>query len=373
MAKFIAPAVILTGIGTIAELPAEIKKLNIKRPMIVIGRSWAKTSGWLKKLQGLLKDMCETVTVFDSVPPEPTCNVVDELRNVLNRHNNDCVIALGGGSVMDTGKAAALLVNSDKSTSWHLQTQELPNEKGLKIIAIATTSGTGSEATVAAVFTDEQNKIKQSIKSPYMMPDIAIVDPELTISCPPEQTAYAGMDALTQAIESFCSIYATNLTEALSEKAMKLIGENIILAYEDGKNINARQAMADGSMMAGLALANAKLGLVHGVAHPIGALTHKPHGLICAIALPFVLEFNKETLIENGKYQRMAEILSEDPIKYVKTLKKAMNIPEDFKSFGIKEEDLPKIVENSMGSGSTGANPRKVTKPEVAEFLKPLI
>ncbi len=373
MARFIAPGIILTGQGAIAELPAEIKKLGIKRPMIVIGRTWAKNSGWLKKLQGLVEDICETISLFDSVPPEPTCEIVDKLRKELNKHNSDSVIALGGGSVMDVAKAGAFLINSDKSTAWHLETQELPGKKGLKIIAIATTSGTGSETTVAAVFTDEKKRIKQSIKSPFMMPDIAIVDAELTLSCPPEQTAYAGMDALTQAIESFCSIYSTNLTEALSEKAMQLIGNNIIQAYENGDDIQARQAMADGSMMAGLALTNAKLGLVHGIAHPIGAFTHRAHGLICAIALPAVLEFNRKILSDNGKYERMERIFGDDPIKYIRTLQKIMNIPENFKNFGIEEKDIPLIAENSIGSGSTGANPGKVTKSEIAEFLKSLI
>jgi len=137
--------------------------------------------------------------------------------------------------------------------------------------------------------------------------------------------------------------------------------------------------MSDGSMMAGLALANAKLGLVHGIAHPIGAFTHKPHGLICAIALPAVIEFNRQSLSETtaqrqiSKYKRMEEIFNEDPIKYVRKLQKAMNIPENFKSFGIKDTDIPIIVENSMGSGSTGANPRKVTKSDIAAFLKTLI
>ena len=373
MAKFIAPKSILTGKGVFAELPSEIKKLGIKRPMIVVGRRWARESGWLDKLQGVIKDICESITVFDAVPPEPTCDVVDEIREKLNRNNNDSVIAMGGGSVMDVAKAGALLITSDKPTSWHLATQKLP-DTALPIVAIATTSGTGSEATVAAVFTDTEKNIKQSIKSPAMMPTVALVDPELTVSCPPAQTTYAGMDALTQAIESFCSIYATNLTEALSEKAMALIGKNIITAYREGTNIEAREAMADGSLLAGLALANAKLGLVHGIAHPIGALTHKPHGLICAIALPAVLEYNRETLSAGrNKYGEMAKIFGKDPIQFVRKLQKALEIPADFRSFSIDKEQLPTIAENSMGSGSTGANPRKTTPNDVIALLENLI
>ena len=370
MAIFLTPEKIITGIGSLSAIGDEVKSMDCRSPVLVTGKNWAKKTGCLDKMRKLLAGV-DNLTIFDSVPPEPSCGTVDALRETLKSENSDLVIALGGGSVMDVGKAGAILSGSDKPTSWHLIEQKLPISNALPIIAIPTTSGTGSEATVASVLTAEDGTLKQSFKSPLMLPKIAILDPELTISCPPSLTAHSGMDALTQAIESFCSKYANSLTDALAEKAMKLIAGNLTTVYGDGTNIIAREAVAEGSLLAGMALANAKLGLVHGIAHPIGGKYHLPHGLVCAILLPAVLEFNREVLGE--KYETIGKIFGQDPVAFCRNLLSDLEIPQDFKDFDIGEKDLPIIIERTLTSGSTKANPRDVTAIEVKMLVEKII
>ncbi len=373
--KFITPNRIITGSGAIDTLPEQIEYLNSKRPIIVTGKNWARKSGWLEKITDLTKqnNEIEEITTFEGVPSEPTCDVVDRLRDKIKENSCDLIIGLGGGSAIDVAKAAAILTFSDKPTDWHLLNGNLPN-RALPIIAIPSTSGTGSEATIATVLSIPDKGIKQSFKSELILPKIAIVDPQLTLSCPKHLTAYAGMDALTQAIESFSSKYAYDLTDALAEKSIKLLYENLPIAYDNGNDINVREKVANGSLLAGIALVNAKLGLVHGLAHPLGGMYHQPHGLLCAILLPTILEFNKPILEENGKYKILANILSDEPTGAIKKLLTKLNIPHNLKALNIniKKEDYPILIERTLVSGSTKANPREVKHDDIKMILDKL-
>jgi len=208
-----------------------------------------------------------------------------------------------------------------------------------------------------------------------MMPKAAIVDPELTRSCPPAITAQAGMDALTQAIESFCSRHATNFTDALAVKAIDLVYRHLVQAFRHGEDLAARAAVAEGSMLAGLALANARLGAVHGLAHPVGGTCHLPHGLVCAILLPAVLAFNRPVLEREpgGKYGELARLLGGDPEQKTRNLLAQLELPCDFTSFRIDPALLATFAEQAMVSGSTKANPRDVTPEDVETILRPLL
>jgi len=249
MPEFICPDVILTGPGCLKEIGRQAAEYG-RSATIVIGTRLSHAGSRLGAVKQILTSNGLSADVFSGAKPEPPCEQVDQLRRHLRAKGAEIVIAIGGGSAIDLAKAAAILCKSDKSVEEHVATQKLPSES-LPLIAVPTTAGSGSEATPTAVLTDTVSNVKRSIRARVMMPKVAIVDPELSCSCPPRLTAIVGMDALTQAIESYCSTLATNLTEALCEKAIVLISHNLERAYRDGSDLAARTALAEGSLLAG--------------------------------------------------------------------------------------------------------------------------
>lgn len=375
---FITPTKIITGVGAADALPGELSSLGTKRPIIITTRNWSKKSGWLDKIVSFAykAETVDEVIVFDGVIPEPTCSLVDEIRRSIKENDCDLVIALGGGSVIDAAKAAAVLVFSEMPTEYHLLSARLP-EKAMPIVAIPSTAGTGSEATIAAVLSIPDKSIKQSIKSYLMLPRVAIVDPRLSLDCPADLTAYCGMDALAQAIESLCSRYAYDITDAIAEKAIWLVYTYLPKVYNDLGNIEFRSRVANGSLLSGMALANARLGLVHGLAHPLGGVFRLPHGLLCGLLLPYVLEFNKASLKQNGRYERLSKILNKDPVDAILDILDKLNMPKKLSDLGLDlsllEENRQFIVENTLRSGSTQANIRPVSASDVENILEQLI
>jgi alcohol dehydrogenase class IV len=374
MANFIVPQEIITGLGCLSELPKVVGRLSVTRATLVVGRSWAQESGYAQKIVDMLKEIDVRTHIFSGVPAEPGCQIIDELRQAIRMHNSEVVIGMGGGSVMDAAKAGSILINSKEPTAHHLQSQKLP-EYALPVIAIATTAGTGSEATPTVVLTDEATRVKQSFRSFNIMPAAAIVDPELMVMNSQKITAMSGMDAFVQAVEAFCSKFATNLSDALTEKAISLIAQNLTKAWHDGSNLSARQAMGEGSLMAGMALANVRLGAVHGLAHPIGGKYDIPHGLTCAILLPVVLEFNKSALYSDSedKYSRLCNILMADPVNFSRQLLKEMNLPKNFREYKIPHDAVRSLAEQSLNSGSTKANPRNCSLEDMMQMIEQVI
>jgi alcohol dehydrogenase class IV len=376
MTNFMVPPQIVLGAGSLSELPkiAGGFTLKISRAMLVVGKTWAKETGMAQKVVDLLKTANIETSVFEGVPAEPPCGVIDKLRAAIKQNNSQLIIGMGGGSVMDAAKAGAILYASDQPTVWHLNNQKLPAE-ALPVIEIPTTAGTGSEATPTVVLTDESTKVKKSFRSFAIMPRAAILDPELTIACSPKVTAMSGMDAFVQAVEAYCSKFANNLSNALTEKAIVLIAQNLTEAYRDGSNLSARQAMLEGSLMAGMALANVRLGAVHGLAHPIGGKYGLPHGLVCAILLPVVLEFNKPALYEGAedKYSRLCNLLMADPVEFSRSLLRELKLPQNLHDYKIPHADLDSLAEQALDSGSTRANPRECTKNDFLEMLEQII
>jgi len=374
MSKFIVPEKIVIGPGCLGELPRIVSALKVARPIVITGKSWARSSGTLQRIEQMLQSVGLPCDSIEGVPEEPPSTFIDQLRDTVKAKQSDLVIGLGGGSVLDAAKAAAILVYSDEPCARHLETQKLP-EKSLPVITIPSTSGTGSEVTPVSVLIDPATDIKQSFRSDFMMPKAAIVDPELTITCSPKVTAMSGMDALVQAIESFCSKFSHSLSDALTEKAIGLIAKNLPEAYRDGTNLAARQAVSEGSLMAGMSLANVRLGAVHGLAHPIGGKYKIPHGLVCAVLMPTILEYNQSALYSGpeDKYSRLCNILMADPIDFLRNLLSELHLPQNLKEYHIKETDYSFIVDLAMVSGSTKANPREVSKADMLELLKKIV
>ncbi len=293
---------------------------------------------------------------------EPTLAHLDDLLSLLREQEPDWVAAIGGGSVLDVAKAAAGLHGAPLPVSAYHDGESIPPSP-TAFIAVPTTAGTGSEATMVSVLTNADTGVKKSIRHPSFMARLILLDPDLLGTCPPNVLAASGMDALTQAIESYCSKGASWLTDTLALQALAHIHGSLKRAYY-GDN-GAFDELMTGSYLAGLALSNARLGLVHGLAHPLGARFHAPHGLVCAVCLPYVLEYNKDVIPE--KYMRMSEVVGEDLLGYIRTLGGRLQLQSPFTGKTLRDPDA--VVDEILASGSTKANPREVTGEDARRIL----
>jgi alcohol dehydrogenase class IV len=364
---FRVPQRIVFGWGAVAELGKLASPLG-GRALLVTGRRAMKAAGITDRVVAVLHDAGIAVTLFDEVEREPEVATVDRGREAARRWGATCVVGLGGGSAMDAAKVIAGLHGEEAPTA-EFHAGRVAVRPGLPMIAVATTSGTGSEVTVNGVISDRARRVKVSIRGEGLMPWAAVVDPELTVPCPADVTASAGMDALCQAIESYASIHATAITEALSVRAVEEIVASLETAVRDGGNREARTRMAEGSLMAGMALGNARLGVIHGLAHPLGVRYEIPHGLACGVMLPAALRYNREAM--GLKYERLRSLMGgADPAEFCAELLHRVGLPSDFKGFAVREEDLPTIADESLPSGSLKANPRRVTREEALALLR---
>ena len=354
------------GQGAVEELGPEVADLG-SRAMLVTGRSALAEAGITDRLIGIMEEAGLEVELFDRVPPEPEVEVVDELREAINESGCDAVVEAGGGSAMDVGKAAAALAREDGDTAeYQLGKREVTTE-GLPHAAVATTSGTGSEVTKVSVLINREADLKKSMRDPDIMPDVSITDPELTVPCPPSVTAASGMDAFVQAVESYLSRHAIPVTESLSLRAASLIHSYLPAAFEDGEDREARYAVAQGSYMAGLALGSARLGAVHGLAHPVGLLFDRPHGEVCAALLPEVLRRNK--MAAGEKYDTLRHALRGDPVARTEALLDDLELDRTLGSYPDSEGE-GMVVDYALDSGSSAANPVEVTPDYVRGVLE---
>ncbi len=293
---------IIFGAGTLNELYNIIPKFGTK-VLFVIGGSSLKRSGKWNEITSAMEN--KSISYYSvSVNSEPSPTLVDEIAANFRDKNLDLIIGVGGGSVTDAGKAISAMIPKDDSIKNYLEGVGTKTHDGKKIpyVAIPTTSGTGSEATKNAVISEIGSEgFKKSLRHDNLIPNIAIIDPELIISCPPSITAACGMDAFTQLLEAYESTKASPITDALAYSGMKYMSKNIIFACTtDASDVNVRSAMAYGSLMSGITLANAGLGIVHGLASPIGGFFDIPHGVVCGTLLAEATKMNIKKLQEQG-------------------------------------------------------------------------
>lgn len=307
------------------------------------------------------------------VGKEPNVPTVQEGLKLARSLECDFVIGYGGGSVIDTGKAIAALLTNPGVLMDYLEVigrgEKIPNYAA-PMIALPTTAGTGTEVTRNAVISSPEHHVKVSMRSPKMIPAVAIVDPELTLTMPPSVTASTGMDALTQNIEAFTSRKANPLSGVIAREGIIRGARSLLAAYQDGENIKAREDMALSSLFGGLAFANSGLGAVHGFAGPIGGMFNAPHGGICASLLPYVIKANVNTIsqMENmgaliDRYREIAVIVTGDPqatiqdgVIWLSVLAHKLRIP-GLHQIGIQKEDFPQIIKKSNASSSMKKNP----------------
>ena len=368
--EFSLPSKIVFGRGAIGELGSISQEIG-KRALLVTGRSAMRKIGILEKTIALLKDYRVKVELYDEVEPDPSLETVERGCILTREKKCDMVIGLGGGSALDCAKAIAG-VAFQKSSIWEYYEGREIEKKGIPFIAVPTTSGTGTEVTSNSVLRNIQKKTKKSLRSRYLTPYLALVDPELTLSLPPEITAYSGMDALTHAIESYVSNAASTVTEILAIGSIELIARNLREAYWNGEDIDARENMSLASIMAGMSFANSGLGAAHALAHPLGAKFGVSHGVACGILLPYVMEFNQRVCEE--KYAQIALALGEEKnaamaVEAVCNLLKEMKMPEHLSDVGVERNCIPEIAEDAKNAASLRGNPCLVSKKELIEIL----
>ena len=376
--EFATAGRIIFGAGKLREI-VPLAKSASERPLVVTGKNPQRTA----PLLNLLNENKIIPTIF-SVPGEPKIQTIRDGVTAAKNANCDWVISLGGGSVLDTGKAIAAIMTNEGDVVDYLEI--IGHGRSLKnapayFVAIPTTAGTGSEATRNSVLASPEHRLKVSLRSPLMLPRVALVDPELTYDLPPGITASTGLDALTQLIEPFVCLRSNLMTDKLCIEGIRCVARSFRRAFENGKDAKAREDMALASLFGGIALANAGLGAVHGFAGPIGGMFSAPHGEICAALLPEVMETNLRVLSERGKnseakqrYNLIACLLIGQPanadagIRWVRNLVKDFKIPR-LSAHGIRPQDTDEIVKHAEIASSMKANPIALTPEELKQVL----
>lgn len=363
------------GEGCLAELPGQIAALRASRPMIVTDRGIVD-AGLIAPVEQTLRAAGLEVAIFDSVVADPPEKIVLQAIDTATAAGVDIVIGLGGGSSLDTAKVVAALAVDGAQPLAEIYGVGALARKGLPTILIPTTSGTGSEVTAISILTTGETT-KAGIVSPYLFADVALLDPALTLGLPAAVTAATGIDAMVHAIEAFTGRHAKNpVSDMLAIEALRLLTTNIETACTDGQNMQAREAMLRGSMLAGQAFANSPVGAIHALAYPLGGIYHVPHGLSNALVMPYVMQYNLEAAAP--LYAQLADALdvprgsenshearAQQLIDYLEALAVKVKAPRKLREIGIKQDATPELAEAAMlQTRLLMNNPRKLTQAD---------
>jgi alcohol dehydrogenase len=367
---------VVVGKNSINEIPTELDKLGVNKVLIVTDKIISEKTDIIKRIKEVL-DGRKKYIVFDDVKPDSECSIVDRAFEIAKSESVDGLLSVGGGSSIDTAKAVAILFekggNVRDHTGVYILTKPTPPH-----IAVPTTAGTGSEVSHVAVIKDEKEGRKLVYVDWYIMPQVAILDPTLTVSMPPSVTAHTGMDALTHCIEAIHSKENNPVSDAFAMHGIRLIKENLPRAIENPQDLEARQNMQVAAMMGGAAFTNAQVGIVHAIAHSIGAMYGIPHGLANSLILPYGMMFNLPKCpryklvaeafgLSDSDEKRLARKAIDEVLKFIESL----GLPKTLKEVGVKKEDFPKIAELAIGDPSIISNPRFAIMPEaILEVLE---
>lgn len=374
--EFVLPTRIVYGAGCIQQLPDEIKQMGHKKPLIVTDKGLIE-AGVVKRITDILEEAKIEYEIFDGIQPNPRDTTVKEAARFAEEKNIDMMIAIGGGSSMDTAKAVGVILKEGG---------QIGDYEGLgkvtkpitDLVAIPTTVGTGSEVTFWSVITDTKRHFKMSVGSPLIAARLALVDPDLVETLPPSIIAATGMDALTHAIEGYTCKLSEPITDACGIYAIEMIGQNIRNAVYNS-DPDARGKMLLGSLIAGICFGNSDIAGVHCMGEAMGGLYDLPHGISMAIMLPYVMEYNYVACID--KFIRIARALGENidgladrdaaykAVEAVKKLNKDLAIPT-LKEVNVKEEDIPELAKRSSVNVSVDSNPRKAGEDDFRNIFE---
>jgi len=379
ISTFLSPNKISIGLGAAKQVGLESKALGGKKALIVTDPGVVK-AGLIDGIQASLESEKVHTGIFDRVVAEPPARVIDESAQIARQEGYDIIIGVGGGSALDAAKGVSIMAINRGKVLDYAGIDQVP-KGGLPKILLPTTGGTGSEASRVFVVTDEAENTKKVVYSNFNLADVAIIDPLLSISMPPVVTADTGMDALVHAIEAYVSVNATPFSDILAVEAIRLIAESLPIAYVKGSDIGARYNMALAANLAGLAFTSGGLGAVHGLAYVLGTEYHMSHGRSNAIMLPHVMDYNKIGNLH--RYARIAEAMGENiqglsayeaagkSVDAVKKLLEAVNISISLPDYGIRHEELPKLVEGGMKQSRLFVpNPRDLSKEDVEKIYE---
>ena len=374
---FTAPAAVTFGPGVLARLPELIAGLGTRA--VVVSDPGIAGAGILDRVLAALDQAAVTAEPYPHVEPNPSVETVEAAHDLFRRTRSTFVIGVGGGSAMDVAKVVAVLAAHGGGVRDYEGIGKVPGP-GVPCVAIPTTAGTGSEVTIFSVITDRQRKFKMTIGSPHTVPQVAVCDPELTLSMPPAITAATGMDALTHAIESYVNTVHNPIAAVLALEAMRLIGRSLRAAYANGRHLQARTEMLLASTMAAMAFARTRLGNVHAMSHPLGAHFDLPHGVANAVLLPHVMAWNLVACLDT--YPQIASALGEPvqgrspreaaeaAVDAVRRLARDVQIPERLRDLGVTREAIPAMTEDAMKSGNVLVNPRATTAADIAALFE---
>ena len=381
--RFILNEVSYFGAGARKELPEVLNRMGLTKALVCSDKGLIKV-GTTAKVTEVLDGINFPYEIYSEIKPNPTVTNVKQGVEAFKKSGADCIIAIGGGSSMDTAKGIGIVSNNPEFADVvSLEGVAPTKHKSVPIIALPTTAGTGAEVTINYVIIDEERQAKMVCVDPNDIPAVAIVDPELMYSLPKGLTAATGMDALTHAIEGYITKGAWVMSDIYELQAIKMIAENLPIAVEEPTNPVGREGMALAQYIAAQAFSNVGLGLVHGMAHPMGSLHDIPHGVANALLLPTIMEFNMPKCIEKfGVIAKTmgvntdgmtAEQAAQAAVDAVKALSIRVGIPQTLTELGIKESDIPALAAQAIADVCTPGNPRDVTEAEIVELYKKVL
>jgi alcohol dehydrogenase class IV len=379
---FPVPTDIHFGCGSIRSLPERLRAVGGTKAFLITDPG-VRAAGILDEVTRPLNGAGIDFVICDRVKPDSGSVLIDETVAELKRSECDAVIGIGGGSSLDTAKAVAALATNPGPALSYAGLHKIRN-RPLPMIAIPTTAGTGSEVTLWSVFTDDTRSVKVAIGSTLIYPAVALCDPELTLGLPPLLTAATGMDALAHAVECYTNNACQPISGSLALRAIELIGQHLRSAVLNGRNLQSRYAMMLAAGMAGIAMNPTRLGLAHALAMPLGSWDlHIPHGIVLAVTLPAVMEFNH--LAEPDRFVDVARAMGEHvdglsrlegaarAVSAVRSLARDIDIPGSLGDYGLREEHVRPVVDEAMKSGNVPVNPRRACAEDLATILRQVI
>lgn len=384
--EFFCPVKVIAGNAALEHIPFELAALGSKNPLILTDKG-VRANGLLEPIETAFVDTdAKVAAIFDDVPPDSSLATVRNAARMYREHHCDAILAIGGGSVIDTAKATNILVSEGGDDLMQYSgAHNLP--KPLKpLFVIPTTSGTGSEATMIAVVSDTEKNVKMPFASYYLMPNAAVLDPRMTQTLPPHLTAMTAMDALTHAVEAYTCLAANPISDAYATAAIKKISENLFKVLANPKDAEARLELAQASTMAGIAFSNSMVGVVHSLGHALGAVAHLPHGLCMNLFLPYVLDYNKD--VNGAKIADLllplagADIYAQTPaaqradkaIAYIRQMRDQLfeqtKLPRTLQETGkITREQLNDVASKALDDGSIIYNPKEASLQDLLGIL----
>ena len=385
--EFQNSAKILSGEFAVENIPHELNSLGAKNVLILTDKTLEKI-GTLQILIDAIGDTnVKIADIFTDIPQDSSIEIIEQIAKIYSDKQCDGIIALGGGSVIDTAKGARMILSQNKQNIMDLAGCELISYgKHIPFVAIPTTSGTGSEVTLVAVILNKIQNIKMEFISYYLVPDVAVLDTRMTLTLPPKITASTGMDALCHSIEAYTCIQKNPLSDAYATTAIEIIRDNLIETVKNGSDKKRRLEMANASLMAGVAFSNSMVGVIHAIGHSVGAISRVPHGDAMGILMPHCMRFNLDKLEKeyaklllfiageevylNTPKEKRAETTIEYVEKILQQLNQLSGLPTKLSDVNVKKEDFDAIAKKALNDGAMLVNPKHVTYEDIIKILE---